>query len=193
MALTQNSLFVSYSHKDRDLVLALVRMQSDLWYASFIDFMHTPRGSDWANEHRVRIASSDRVLLFWSANAALSKQVEREWKYAKNARSRIIPILLDATPLPSELDSLHAVELRDLIQTEGVSHFIQSNFLNRSNHAKSLGIITIMISACATLSVPFLVPATDGAIILIDSLLMLFGFMWLVALSHLTREATNLI
>jgi hypothetical protein len=40
----EGSLFVSYNHKDRDLVVTLMGMVPDVWYVSFIDFLHTRRG-----------------------------------------------------------------------------------------------------------------------------------------------------
>lgn len=118
--LREQSLFVSYSHKDRDLVLSLLGIVPVVWHAAFIDFLHTPRGSNWLDDHNYRIESSDRVLLCWSVNAARSKHVEREWKHALTAGSIIVPILLDNTTLPNELASIHAISLQDLVQVEGV-------------------------------------------------------------------------
>ena len=118
--LREQSLFVSYSHKDRDLVLSLLGIVPVVWHAAFIDFLHTPRGSNWLDGHNYRIENSDRVLLCWSVNAARSKHVEREWKHALRAGSIIVPVLLDNTTLPNELASIHAISLQDLVQVEGV-------------------------------------------------------------------------
>lgn len=179
MGLEESSLFVSYSHKDRDLVLTLLRLQPDIWYASFIDYLHTPRGSEWAKEHNRRIADADRVLLCWSASAARSKHVEREWRQAQELHSSIIPILLDSTPLPDELDSLHAVTLQDLLQAKGVSLFVQTNVQYFSRNARIVGAVAVVFALCIAFATLFLVPNTDVLSVVIAgcALLLAFGCM----------------
>jgi hypothetical protein len=107
------SIFVSYSHEDRKVVLPLIETQDDLKSSVFIDITHTPAGTNWEEYHEYKICYADRSILCWSRNASMSSEVEREWRLAFNANVRIIPVLLDSTPLPAELKHIHAISLRE--------------------------------------------------------------------------------
>ena len=109
------SLFVSYSHKDERVVLPLVGMNEDLQQAAWVDYLHTTPGSEWNNEHREAIENSYRLILLWSINSALSKNVEKEWRWALECGTSIVPVLLDDTPLPTEISNLHGVSLKEYV------------------------------------------------------------------------------
>lgn len=99
---------IVYSHADadhakrlRDIARAydVVLMDGDIepgepWRATV---------ADWISRARV-------ILILWSANAAKSAEVAPEWRMALATRARIVPVLLDRTPLPAELASLQAVD-----------------------------------------------------------------------------------
>jgi hypothetical protein len=157
----QESLFVSYSHEDRALVMALLRLQADLWSAAFIDYLHTPRGAAWWEAHEIRIRGADRVLLCWSAHSAKSKQVEREWRYALSQRKSLIPVCLDTTPLPSELARLHAVSLAAFLRTERTSEFFleQAELFAKHGHAIGVGVAAAAAAALSVLVYAWLTTA----------------------------------
>jgi hypothetical protein len=113
----RNSVFVSYSRKDKNLVLPVVKAQEGLQWAAFIDIDHTPLGSDWEKEHGQNIEYSDRLLLCWSKNSAISENVEREWRHALECGTDIVPVLLDDSPLHRDLARFHAVDLREYIRS----------------------------------------------------------------------------
>ena len=106
--------FVSYSRKDAPLVRAVIKEQRYLYF--YLDTDDTPPGSDWEEEHRERIAKSNPFLLFWSKNSAQSENVEREWQLALQFEKRIVPVLVDDTPLKTPLDRLHAVDVREYVR-----------------------------------------------------------------------------
>jgi len=54
-------------------------------------------------------------VLLWSKNSTASSNVEKEWRWALECGTPIIPVLLDETSLPPELSSLHAVSLREFV------------------------------------------------------------------------------
>ncbi|TVO51995.1 toll/interleukin-1 receptor domain-containing protein [Denitromonas halophila] len=112
------SLFVSYSHLDSKVVLPLIEMNEDFQQAAWIDYLHTNPGSVWSEEHRSAISKCYRLVLLWTANSANSNFVEKEWRYALDCGTPIIPVLLDQTPLPPELSSIHAVSLREYVQVK---------------------------------------------------------------------------
>ncbi len=103
------SVFVSYSHKDSDVVIPAIDLQQDLMYASFLDFRNTPAGSPWMETHAKAIRNATTFMLAWSRNAAASEHVTREWRLALEARVKILPVLMDDTPLPDELGQIHAL------------------------------------------------------------------------------------
>ncbi len=111
------SVFISYSRRDGDIVLALVKAQEDLRAAAFIDVENTPAGTHWGNYHAEIIQFADRFVLCWSRNAIHSEHVEREWKQALNKETKIIPVLLDDAPLPVELSHLHALSLQEYVDS----------------------------------------------------------------------------
>jgi hypothetical protein len=112
------SLFVSYSHKDDGIVRPLVGLNEDLQRAAWVDYLHTPPGTDWGETHRNAIKKSYRLILLWSKNALESMPVEREWRWALECGTNIVPVLLDNTPLPQELAAIHAVSLREYVSSK---------------------------------------------------------------------------
>ena len=59
------------------------------------------------------LAWCDTVLLIWSSAASSSAWVDMEWNRAYDLRRRIIPYLIDKTPLPPLLDNIVYVEIKD--------------------------------------------------------------------------------
>ena len=108
------SAFACYSSLDRDEVLGRVHGMLKVLpkLDVFVDVLELRSGEDWERTIRPHIGSKDIFYLFWSAPAARSKEVEREWRCALETRgvSYIDPVPLadprDAPP-PDELKALH--------------------------------------------------------------------------------------
>jgi hypothetical protein len=112
----RDSVFISYSHKDREIVIPAIRIQKDLRDAAYFDVYNISPGSHWRREIANAIRSAEVFILCWSKNAADSKEVEREWQCALDNRTRIIPVLLDETSLPDQLKHIQALTtLRQLV------------------------------------------------------------------------------
>jgi TIR domain len=98
-----SSVFLSYSHADllavEELELLLRRKGITVWR----DQQSLYGGQQWPKAVGEAIASQDFFLLLWSRNAKLSDFVEFEWTTAIALRKRLIPCLLDDTPLPVAL------------------------------------------------------------------------------------------
>lgn len=103
----QRSCFVSYAHADatdaKSLEWMLSRSRARVW----IDHSGLSPGARFPDEILAAIARSDWFFLVWSIHSAASPWVRREWMHAVTCSRRIVPILLDNTPLPSELESFH--------------------------------------------------------------------------------------
>jgi hypothetical protein len=106
--------FASYSSRDRAEVLARVqgmqKVRPDL--EIFVDVITLRAGQNWEEEIRRRVRADDVFFLFWSEYAASSKEVEKEWRLALEARGLdyIDPVpLSDPSEVkpPQELKALH--------------------------------------------------------------------------------------
>ena len=69
-------------------------------------------GVPWRASIAAGICSAERVLLLWSERAAASVEVTREIHTALVCRVPVVPVLLDATPLPGLVADVHAVDWR---------------------------------------------------------------------------------
>lgn len=103
------SVFISYSHQDGEAV----RRDADLLRAGgvlvFIDVRDIAYGERWRDVLRESLLRCERVLVFWSAAARVSEWVDREWRFALELGKKIVPTLLDPTPLPTELAAFQVV------------------------------------------------------------------------------------
>jgi hypothetical protein len=103
--------FASYSSRDRDRVIdmcAVLRNIADL--DVFVDFDSLRAGKPWEEQLRQEIERRALFILFWSANARASTEVEKEWRLALALKQQealqIQPLELGAD-IPPELRHLH--------------------------------------------------------------------------------------
>lgn len=91
-------IFISYSHKDIERVVRLIRrLQSEgfrVWYDSGI-----PAGTGWANEIASHIKSCGCVLSLLSAHSAGSRHFEEEFNYAHYLQKPILVAYLEKCEL----------------------------------------------------------------------------------------------
>ena len=105
-------VFVSYSRDDRAEVAALEHQLAGPRVALWRDQEKIYGGDRWPKVLGEAIAASDLVLLIWSKHAAASHFVEFEWCTALALKTRVIPWLLDATPLPPSLSASSGFDAR---------------------------------------------------------------------------------
>jgi len=96
-------LFVSYAHKDSELVFPeLERLHGDgyrLWYDEGIE-----PGSEWPEEIATSLARAALFLVFISPNAVESRNVRNEINFALNNGKPFIAVYLAPTRLPPGLE-----------------------------------------------------------------------------------------
>ncbi|MFI0397709.1 MAG: toll/interleukin-1 receptor domain-containing protein [Thiolinea sp.] len=107
--MTKKTVFVSYSRKDGSQVEKAVELLEAGGADVFRDIDDIEFGDRWEDVIRSKLAEAERVLVFWSKHAQVSEWVQREWSIALTMQKRIVPILLDQTPLPTELGQFHAL------------------------------------------------------------------------------------
>ena len=103
------TVFVSYSRKDSDRIQQAVALLEAGGARVFRDIDDIEFGDDWEEVITRKLQECERVMIFWSANAKASEWVGREYNIALMQQKRMVPVLLDSTPLPPELSKYHAL------------------------------------------------------------------------------------
>lgn len=110
---TIQAIFCSYSHRDRRVAGHIEQVCRALGIEYLRDIASLRSGQKWRDELFRLIDRADLFQLLWSKNAARSKAVEEEWKYAahlsRQRTSFIRPVYWDEPmhPPPTELQSIH--------------------------------------------------------------------------------------
>lgn len=100
------NVFISHSHADRDTTVNLNRILIKNGAEVFLDQDRIEAGDPLPDRLRDGIRWCNRFLLIWSWSASQSAWVHEEWDYAYSERKKILPYVLDDTPLPDALENL---------------------------------------------------------------------------------------
>lgn len=112
-------MFISYSHADATLVAPVVQLMRVNRALVFRDTEQITPGKKWRNEIDRGLNDASLVVVFWCEHSCASAEVEVEWKKAIELDKDVLPLLLDATPLPSPLAEYQYIDFR---QTVGARH-----------------------------------------------------------------------
>jgi len=113
------AVFVSYSHADASLVAPVVKLLRVNKALVFQDIDRIQPGKKWRSEINKALAEAQLVVVFWCDHANRSNEVWKEWKAAIEQEKDLLPLLLDATPLPPELSEFQWIDFRG---TVGANH-----------------------------------------------------------------------
>ncbi len=100
-------IFISYSRMNQDIVLPLVKLLRAAGQDVFVDMHDMEYGKDWRQQITNAINQCDRLLVFWSVSSQNSEAVKEECNLAASLGRTVVPVLLDKTPLPAELERFH--------------------------------------------------------------------------------------
>jgi hypothetical protein len=108
----QDDIFISYSHKDTDIVAGFKKAYEAIGNNVLIDVETLRSGQDWNAELLKMIERAEIFQLFWSENSSQSKYCQQEWEYAlklNKGAGFIRPCYwqVPLVPPPDELGSLH--------------------------------------------------------------------------------------
>lgn len=109
------NVFVSYSHADASLVAPVVKLLRVNKSLVFQDIDGIQPGKRWRSEIARGLAESHLVVVFWCDHASRSSEVSKEWKAAIEQQKDLLPLLLDATPLPQELGEFQWIDFRGTV------------------------------------------------------------------------------
>jgi hypothetical protein len=110
-----DSVFVSYSRSDWRMatrVVQLLRARDDVFY----DVDSIPAGAPWRDALLRAIDDASHFYLLWCKHSAGSEEVEWEWQRAISGSKRLVPVLLDSTPLIMPLAKYQSVDLRGVVK-----------------------------------------------------------------------------
>jgi hypothetical protein len=107
-------LFASYARGDARHVHLLVKLVRASGAPVFLDTDSIPPGTKWREALAEAISNASAVVVFWSARAAKSREVEDEYEEGIRLAKTIIPVCLDDAPLPSALSPYQALGLQEL-------------------------------------------------------------------------------
>jgi hypothetical protein len=102
------TLFVSYSHKDRDRVEPVVSVIEEMGRRVWMDRSDITGQTGWAGQIVRAIRECRAVVLMASPNSYTSDQVVRELYLAMNHRKTIVPIEIEPAEMPDELQYILA-------------------------------------------------------------------------------------
>jgi hypothetical protein len=106
------SIFISYSHEDSSLVGPIVALLRASEALVIQDADSIRPGKRWREEIGTAISGASVVVVFWCYHARASQEVENEITAAIAQRKDILPLLLDETPLPSDLAGFQYIDFR---------------------------------------------------------------------------------
>jgi hypothetical protein len=78
----QDDIFISYSHRDTEVVQNCKKAYEALGHNVLIDFETLRSGQKWNAELMNMIERADIFQLFWSENSSKSEYCRQEWQYA---------------------------------------------------------------------------------------------------------------
>ena len=112
------NIFISHNKKDKDIAreiaLFLVAENINLWF----DEWEISAGDSIIEEIQSGLQKASHFLILWSQNAATSNWVRKElssilMKAIENKNPKVIPIILDDTPLPELIRDLKYLRYHD--------------------------------------------------------------------------------
>lgn len=109
-------IFVSYSHQDRPRVNVIVDRLQRAGHEVWIDSIKIKLGDNIAERINEGIATAEVVLVIVSKNSMSSKWVQQEFSSIalseiSKRQPKVIPVLIDAGPVPSYLANYYFVDL----------------------------------------------------------------------------------
>ena len=98
--MSAETIFVSYSSKDRPFALGLVKELQELGANVWIDQLGIGLGENWDNAIEEALEKSQTFMLILSPTSVESPNVQDEVSIAINTKKKMVPILIEECKLP---------------------------------------------------------------------------------------------
>jgi hypothetical protein len=107
----KSKIFISHSSKDSEIARWLANKLDESGADVWIDHNRLKAGSSIPDSINAALKSCNIFILLWSNSVVNSDWVNIEWTSAlMDQKTKIIPILLDETPLPNILRRLYYID-----------------------------------------------------------------------------------
>ena len=107
-----STLFISYSRAQTPFVDRLASELENRGYSLWLDYQNLVPARPWFPQITSWIDAADVTLLIVSKESITSRNVEPEWKRALEQGKRVVLLIFEAVPLPSQLQSCEWVDFR---------------------------------------------------------------------------------
>lgn len=107
--------FISYSRADGLLVAPIVKLLRVNRSFVYLDSDSIRPGKKWREELEAAISDANVVIVFWCCHSDASKEVEKEVSAAVERGKDVLPLLLDATELPTKLAEYQFIDFREVV------------------------------------------------------------------------------
>jgi len=105
------TIFVSYSSKDRPFVIGLVKELKKLGADTWFDQMDIKLGQNWDDAIEEALENSNTFLLIISPTAVASRNVKDEVSIAINTDKKMVPILIKQCDLPMRWERIQYADV----------------------------------------------------------------------------------
>jgi len=109
--MSAETIFVSYSSKDRPFALGLVKELQELGANVWIDQLGIGLGDDWDDAIEEALEKSETFMIILSPTSVESRNVKDEVNIAINSKKKLVPILIKQCELPMRLQRRQYADL----------------------------------------------------------------------------------
>ena len=109
--MSAETIFVSYSSKDRPFALGLVKELQELGANVWIDQLGIGLGEDWDDAIEEALEKSETFMIILSPTSVESRNVKDEVNIAINSKKKLVPILIKQCELPMRLQRRQYADL----------------------------------------------------------------------------------
>jgi hypothetical protein len=114
----ESQIFISYSHKDTEIVKLMRDFIRGLGYRTLMDIDDLRASQIWDDALMTMIERADIFQLFWSKNSAASKYVRKEWMHALKCNKLLVPVYWQKPLSPDPPEDLKSIQFGYLPITE---------------------------------------------------------------------------
>lgn len=100
-------IFISYSRKDIDFARKLAGDLEKAGYDVWWDITDLRGGEDWVKTLPAAIEAAQHFIIVLTPNSVESEWVRKEYTQALSLRKKILPIMLEASPVPFALNTIN--------------------------------------------------------------------------------------
>ena len=144
---TDKQIFVSYSRADRDHVATLYADLERLGFLLWRDLHEIAGGEDWWQNITDAIDASETMVLCISPASLKSEIVTKEWLYARQVGTRVIPVIVDDIDFDTLPRWMQFTDMKDFRDGKPERDLIWRRFIHDLNTPYTPQKVSFMVEA----------------------------------------------